>query len=89
MTPARPGWYTGRISAKHPALGLAELMPASGKFSILVPIRKFPKVLHSRAGQAVEFSIGDFGGVLEVQIARKPRATKRASQGKVHVPATG
>jgi len=60
----------------HPALGLVELRPASGAFSILAPARKFAALAHRR-GTGVKFCIGDFGGVVAVQLLDAPRASTR------------
>ncbi len=73
---AKPGWYTGSIFAMHPALGLVELRPASGGFSILAPARKFAALSHRR-GTGVKFCIGYFGGVVAVQLLDAPRASTR------------
>ena len=73
---AKPGWYTGSISAMHPALGLVELQPSSRAFAILAPARKFEALAHRR-GTGVKFCIGDFGGVVAVQLLDAPRASTR------------
>ena len=78
-TSAKPGRYTGCISAKHIRLGLAQLTPQSGAFSILVPIHRFPKVLSNDRGFLVDFWVGEFGGVTDVRAPEKMPPARRAS----------
>lgn len=66
--PARPGWYNGSIAAIHAALGLIELKPVSGNFTILAPARKFEAVAQRRGAQ-VKFCVGEFGGVTDVEVS--------------------
>jgi hypothetical protein len=85
---AEPGWYgNGQIADVHADLGLVALEPESKRFSILVPIDAFPSGRPIRAGLAVDFRVGNFGGVTEVQFVGKPQSALRpvVGQSPIHV----
>jgi hypothetical protein len=74
---ATPGEYLGKVTMVNVDLGMARIKPQALGWSILVPLRKFPRL---ELGKQVHFHVGH-GGVTKLEALAEGEAAAHAAGG--------